>query len=193
MLKNAFHSRFTRLAILASCICGIAGCGGVLSVFDSQFLTALGLNQGAAILPGEAPAVLLEVENRTSRVIEFRLTWRDSDGEIHERTRALAVEEKFAESVFCPVEEITLGDVSDLTATGAIVRLGIGGAQDAFVEVEPFGVLLQESINYDCGDSVSFQILPSSQTASGYQLFAFIRRSGAQADDTTAVVGTDGT
>jgi hypothetical protein len=76
---------------------------------------------------------------------------------------------------------MTLGDVGNLDATGAIVRLGGGTADDPYIEVEPFGVLLQEGINYDCGDVITFTILPSSATLSGYQSFAFIRRSGAQA------------
>ncbi|GAF86848.1 unnamed protein product, partial [marine sediment metagenome] len=51
-----------------------------------------------------------------------------------------------------------------------------------YIEVEPFGVLLQEGINYDCGDVITFTILPSSATLSGYQSFAFIRRSGTQTE-----------
>ena len=80
---------------------------------------------------------------------------------------------------------MTLGDVSNLDAAGAIARLGGGGSADPFVEIEAFGVLLQQGINYDCGDSVTFTILPSSATLSGYQVFAFIRRSGAQTEVAT--------
>lgn len=164
----------TGLPFLSSCL--TAG-----DLFNPAFLQALGGGERVANLPGEAPAIVLEVENGTQRVIEFRLTWRDVESRIQERTRSLGLDEKFSEALICPVEETTLGDVSDLDATGAIVRLGTGTADDPFIEVEPFGVLLQEGINYDCGDSVTFTVLPSSATLSGYQIFAFIRRSGAQA------------
>ena len=112
--------------------------------------------------------------------MEFRLTWRDGDGQIHERTGILGVGDKYSEALICPIEEMTLGDVGNLNAIGAIVRLWSGTAFDAFIEVEPFGVLLQEEINYDCGDVITFTVLPSSVTLSGYQSFAFIRRTGAQ-------------
>jgi len=158
-----------------------AGCVGIGEFLSPSFTQALGLGARAATLPGEAPVIVLEVENRSGRVIEFRLTWRDSEGEIQERTRTLGVGAKFSEALICPVEETTLGDVSNLDATGAIVRLGGGTASDPFIEVEPFGVLLQEGINYDCGDSVTFSVQQSGDTLSGYRVFAFIRRSGAQA------------
>jgi hypothetical protein len=156
------------------------GCADIQNLLNPTFLQAIGVRESAASLPGEAPAVVIEVENGTQRVIEFRITWRDADAEIHERNGTLGVGEKYAEALICPVVEMTLGEVGNLDAIGAIVRLGGGSADDPFVEVEPFGVLLQEGINYDCGDMITFTILPSSATLSGYQSFAFIRRSGAQ-------------
>ena len=180
----ARHSAaFTFVTILA--VAGGAllpsGCLSVDSLLNPTFVQSLTSGGGGvANLPGEAPAIVLEVHNETGRNAEFRVTWRDSEGQIQERARALGVDESFAEMLICPIDELTLGDVSDLTATGAIVRLGSGSAIDPFIEVEAFGVLLQDGINYDCGDSVSFRILPSGATLSGYQIFAFINRSGAQ-------------
>lgn len=162
-----------------------SSCGSPAELFNPTFLQSVGVGEAAANLPGEAPAIVLEVDNGTDRVIEFRLTWRDGESQIQERTRSLGVGAKFSEALICPVEEMTLGDVSNLSAAGAIVRLGSGSAMDPFVEVEAFGVLLQEGINYDCGDSVTFTILPSSATLSEYQVFALIRRSGAQTDTGT--------
>jgi hypothetical protein len=167
-------------AALAVGLLAADGCADIQNLLNPTFLQAIGVGESAATLPGEAPAVVIEVDNGTQRVIEFRITWRDAAAEVHERTEALGVGEKYAEALICPVEEMTLGDVGNLDATGAIVRLGGGSAADPYVEVEPFGVLLQEGINYDCGDVITFTILPSSATLSGYQSFAFIRRSEAQ-------------
>ena len=166
-------------AALAVGLLAADGCADIQNLLNPTFLQVLGVGERVATLPGDAPAVVLEVDNGTQRVVEFRMTWRDSDGEISERTGSLGVGEKYSEAVICPVTELTLGEVSNLDATGAIVRLGSGGASDPLIEVEPFGVLLQEGINYDCGDSVTFTVLPSGATLSGYQVFAFIRRSGA--------------
>ncbi len=156
------------------------GCPVVGSLLNPELTSALGLSSRASELPGEAPAVVFEVDNQTGRPIEFTLSWRDADEQIQQRRRILPDGEKFAEAVVCPVSEVTLGDVSNPEAVGAIVRLGDGTPNDPFIEVEPFGVLLQDGINYDCGDVVTFAVRPSGATDSGFQIFAFIRRSGAQ-------------
>ncbi len=177
-------SSYGRPVITSSAVAALAlslcGCSFLQDFLNPTLFQSLGADQGAATIPGEAPAVLLEMENGTSRVVEFRLSWRDNDGQIQERTEILRAGAKFSESLFCPVEEMTLGDVGNLNAVGAIVRLGNGTTDDPFVEVEPFGVLLQEGSNYDCGDGVTFKVLPSAATLSGYQSFAFILRSGEQ-------------
>lgn len=167
----------------------LAGCTGFGSLFNNEFLTEVGLGDQVSVLPGEAPAIIIEMENQTGRVVEYRLSWRagdEDDLEFVERTGTLAVGDKVAEAVICPVQEITVGDVSNLDAFGAVVRLGQGTADDAFIEVEPFGVLLQNRVNYNCGDIVTFAVRPSGATASGYQLFAYVRRSGATIPLTTS-------
>jgi hypothetical protein len=175
-----------RLLHLAGRMAGIAGalwlvgCAGPTEVLNAQFLQDLGVGGTVASLPGEAPALLVEVENDTGRPIEYQLSWRDADGDVERFTGVLPADDKSGMMLFCPVVELTLGDVSDLTSTGAIVRLGSGGSNDPYIEVEPFGILLQDEINYHCGDSVTFAVLRSDATLSGFQVYAFIRRSGAQ-------------
>lgn len=165
-----------RLAVVCASVL-LAGCGSAVNLLNPDFAASLGLTQSVALLPGEAPSVLFEVENAAGRTIEAQLSWRDPEGDVVTRTMVIPAESKLAETVICPVSEVTLGDVGNLRSTGAIVRLGTGGANDPIVEVEPFGVLLQEGVNYDCGDSVSFRVQLSGATLSGYQIYAFIRRS----------------
>ena len=145
---------------------------------NSEFLSALGYSQGATLIPGESPEVKVQVENRTDRVVEALLTVRLAQDNVQQRTYSIPAGAKFGEAFFCPVSQMTLGDVANTSTTGAIVRLGNGGANDPIVEVEPFGVILESGVNYDCGDAVTFSVLPSAQTRSGYQIFAFVRRSG---------------
>lgn len=148
---------------------------------DPAFLNSLGIGTQPVTTPGEAPAVILEIENKTSFVIEANLAWRTTDsGTVEQRPVSIGSSEKYSELVFCPLTRVTLGELGDSEAIGAIVRYGAGTAADPFVEVEPFGRDLVVNVNYDCGDVVTFTVLPSSQTLSGYQIFAFIRRSGAQ-------------
>ena len=185
MVLNSHGKATVAGVVLLAGLLFVSSCVTAGDLFDPTFLQMLQIGERAANLPGEAPAIVLEVENGTDRVVEFRLTWRDAESTIQERTRSLGVGEKYSEALICPVEEMTLGDVSNLDDVGAIVRLGFGTASDPFIEVEPFGVLLQEGINYDCGDSVTFVVQPSGATLSGYRIFAQIRRSGAQTQTET--------
>jgi hypothetical protein len=155
----------------------LAGCVSPTEILNPELLQTFGVAGQVASLPGDAPALLVEVENKTHRPIEFLLTWRDPEGQIQREFGQLPPDGKTGRVLFCPVPELTLGDVGNLETTGAIVRLGTGGSNDPFIEVESFGVLLQEGVNYDCGDSVTFEVLPSQATLSGYQVFAFIRRA----------------
>lgn len=157
-----------------------AGCAGTLvDLFNPDFLSVTGATQRAATLPGQAPAILLQVENRTARNIDAFISYRTNGDTVETFTASLPPGLSSGRAVVCPVNEITLGDVSNLTRIGAIVRLGAGTTADAAIEVEPFGVLLKEGANYDCGDAITFTVSPSSQTLSGFQTAAFIQRSGA--------------
>lgn len=161
------------------CLLFVSACADPLQVFDDEFLTALDLGTRAASIPGDAPAVLIEVENRTSRRVEAQLSWRTGDGEARFEVFGLPPDDKMTEVLICPVDEITLGDVGDLTQPGAFIRLGGGGVNDPFIEVEAFGILLKEGANYNCGDAVTFTVEGSSKTLSGYQILAYIRRAEA--------------
>jgi hypothetical protein len=167
------------MIVLAMCLAaagGVLGCSGT-TLLNPDFLSALGFGGAAANIPGDAPSLLVEVENRTDRVVETLVSWRDGDSNVHARSIRLTAGTRRGEALICPIEEVTLGDVSALSRTGAIVRLGNGTNQDAFIEVEPFGILLQDGVNYDCGDAVTFAVVNSGETASGYQIFAFIQRA----------------
>lgn len=158
-----------------------AGCAAGLSTFLApEFLNEVGVGTRVAALPGDAPAVLLEVENRTGRVAEVQLQWREGDSDVGVLPELLDPGERVALALVCPIDEITLGDVSNLMLSGARIRLGDGGADDPFIDVEPFGVLLRDQANYNCGDIVTFAVIPSGATRSGYQIVAFIRRADAQ-------------
>ena len=185
MLELSRTSTHRRIAAVGCVVLGLSlfGCADVLNMFDPTFLEALGAQSRGASIPGDAPAVLVEVENRTGRNIEAQLSWRAGDSEVDFSIfGSMAPGEKQTQVLICPVDEITLGDVGDLDQTGAFVRLGDGGSNAPFLAVEPFGVLLKEGANYNCGDLVTFAIQPSSATRSGYQVFAFIRRAETLGD-----------
>jgi len=154
-----------------------AGCGQALSIFDPGFVQTVAGSAQAATLPGDAPAIVLAVENRTSLTIEAQISYRVQSDVVETYTAVVQGGQKTAQAIICPIEEITLGDISDLSRVGARVRFGLGTDADPYIEVEPFGVLLKAGQNYDCGDAVTFVVTTSSQTRSGYQTIAYIRRA----------------
>lgn len=164
--------------VTAGIIMAAGGCTGLTAIFNEEFLQAAALGPRAASLPGDAPSLLVAIENRTTRVVQAQVSFRTSTSQVQSYTTLVEGGEKTAQALVCPISELTLGDVSNLDQIGAIVRLGVGNANDPFIEVEPFGVLLKDGANYDCGDSVTFAIVPSGATLSGYQVYAFIQRSG---------------
>ncbi|TWT39935.1 hypothetical protein RAS1_43250 [Phycisphaerae bacterium RAS1] len=163
------------LAVGAVC----SGCTNATELLNPSFVEALGVtDQSVASLPDDAPAVLVAVENRTDRRITATLSWRGANDVTESFTfRRMFEGSRLAQAVVCPVTELTLGDVNNLDAVGVTVRLGDGGGNDPFVEVEPFGVLLKDDVNFNCGDAVTFVVQSSSTTRSGYQIVAYIQRA----------------
>jgi hypothetical protein len=164
----------------------LAGCGAfqVTNLMNPDFLSSLGLGASVATLPGDAPGLLVTAQNSTDRSIAMAISYRDVNDKVQSYTASIAPGDKTAQMLVCPVKEITIGDVSNLSLSGARVFL-VGSVTDPnaigsapYVEVEPFGVLLKEGVNYDCGDGLTFTVQASTQTRSGYQTIAYIRRSG---------------
>ena len=170
-----------RMVTLVAALAGpllAGGCAGAIQgLFDEEFLAAVAGGGAVASLPGDAPALLVAVDNRTDRTIEAMVMYRDADGVIESYTTVILPLETTARALICPIEEITLGDLSDSSAIGVEVRLGNGSVDDPYIEVEPFGVVLQEGVNYDCGDALTFAVRPSTINPSGYQTLVEIRRA----------------
>jgi len=170
--------RTGRTRAIGAAVAMTAACGCISEFINPDFLRILGGGEQVANLPGDAPALLIEVENQTANVVEAQLSLRGADGEVTTPPSfVIPPGEKFGRTFVCPVTELTLGDVANLDATGAVVFLGNGGANDPLVEVEPFGILLQEFINYECGDRVTFQVRTSAETSSGYRIFAIFQHA----------------
>lgn len=134
---------------------------------------------GAAVtLPGNAPALLVAVENRIDRLVYATVNYRDANDALQSYTAVVEPGQRTAKALMCPVPEITLGDLSNPSIGGVRVVLGNGTEADPYIEVEPFGIPLQVEQNYDCGDGITFTVQFSGETKSGYQTFAYIQRAG---------------
>lgn len=170
-------------------VLGLAGCGA-LQILNPDFLSVLGIGQVVSGLPGEAPGLLVSLNNQTGRWVQMLVSYRDEESSVRSYTSIVGPGERTAQMLVCPVTEITLGSVTDLERPGVIVFLadptavdtgdgGTGIEDMPFVEVDPLGVLLRDGLNYDCGDGIEFFVRPNSEASSGYQAFARVSRSGA--------------
>ncbi len=163
-----------------------AGCISPAEFVNPELVSALVGGQSVAVLPGTAPGLLVWVENRTNRQAEVVISYRDANDSVKSYTTAVSAGDKSGQMLICPVKEITLGSVSDLTQPGAHVALSenidvsVPAAAIPYIDVEAFGVLLREGVNYDCGDSLLFVVQPSGMTRSGYETIAFFRRATTQ-------------
>jgi len=156
----------------------VSGCGDLLGLFNGEFLSALGMGSSVASLPGDAPTLYVGIQNGTDKVIEAQLSYRTKDTGVETITTVVEPGQTTAQALGCPIDELTLGSVTDAKGVGARVRLGDGTAADPFIEVEPFGVILKNQVNYSCGDGVTFVVNRSSATRSGYLITAFFQRAG---------------
>lgn len=170
--------RFVRSGLLWAALSGaaaLAGCIGATDIFNESFINTVTGSEQVASLPQNAPFILLTIENRTNNLAEVEVTYRTTGAVVERLPATVEAGAKFAQAVPCPIDEITVGEITDLTVSGAVVRLGDGGADSPFVAVEPYGRLLTEGINYSCGDGVTFAVVSSTETASGYRVLAFVQ------------------
>ncbi len=173
-----------RLAEVGVLVLLIAGCGYLPNLFNEEFLAAFGRGVDVANLPGDAPGLLVSVANVTNRWITVVISYRDGGDAVQNYTTTVGPGEKTGQMLICPVQELTMGDVSSLQAPGARVYLVDASVASAaelvnapYIDVEPFGTLLKDVVNYDCGDEVVFTVETSNLTRSGYQTYAYIRRA----------------
>jgi hypothetical protein len=154
----------------------LGGCSPA-DFLNEQFVSSI-VGGTAVNLPGNAPALLVGVENRVDRLVSVTVNYRDSNDALQTYTAVVEPGQRTAKALICPVPEITIGDLSNPSIVGALVFLGNGTPADPFIEVEPFGIPLQAGQNYDCGDGITFVVQYSTATKSGYQTFAYIQRAG---------------
>lgn len=174
-----------RLAVVGMglLICGIMSCVSAVDFLSPEFLSLIEGSQRVANLPTEAPGLLVSVENRTDRLARIDISYRQGDTGMDNYVTYMNPGDKSGQMLICPITEITIGNLADLNASGAAVALIMGASLSSglanipFLEVQPFGTILREGVNYDCGDEILFVIQPSGSTVSGYQTVAFIRRA----------------
>jgi hypothetical protein len=183
---SAFRSQNVRLAVLAL-TAALIGCQSGIGLLNPEFVELLRPGSSAKGIPGDDPAILVYVQNLTDRWAVMTISYRTSADAVVQYTTSLNPGDKSGQVIVCPVTEITLGNVSDLSEVGVRVGARRGPLssedplQEPFIEVEPFGILLVEDVNYSCGDALTFVVQPSDSSSSGFGTIAY-RQVGEATD-----------
>lgn len=178
-------TRIVRLAAIA--VVGLLpACDSGLGLLNPDFVELLRPGSSAKGIPGDNPAILVYVQNLTDRWAVMTVSYRTGDDAVVQYSTSLNPGDKSGQVIVCPVTEITLGSVSDLSEVGVRVGARRGPLtadplQEPFIEVEPFGILLVEDVNFGCGDSLTFVVQPSDSSSSGFGTIAY--RQIGQATD----------
>jgi hypothetical protein len=156
----------------------LAGCLSGGSILNPDLVPTLTGNEQVASLPGNAPAVVIAFENQTTKAAFADVSIRFGDNEVETVSYSLVgAGFRLASAYPCPVSQVTVGDVSDPSVGGVGIYLagtGNQGQTDTFTRVEPFGIILQEGATFECGDEITFALVPTNATPSGYRILAFI-------------------
>ncbi len=169
----------------------LIGCQTGLGLLDPEFVELLRPGDSARSIPGDNPGLLVYVENRTDRAALMTVSYRTSEDAVETYTTSLNPGDKSGQVLVCPITEITLGSVADLSevgvrvvATPGVIGAGVDITQLPGIEVEPFGILLTSDRNFSCGDSLTFVVQPSSTSRSRFGTIVY-RRIGEAAALTT--------
>ncbi len=173
------------LRILTALFLGvIMAWGGVGFGCNPNLTQSLGGTANLPTAPGETPYVLLRMTNAITGPtigglptgapvgVNYLITWRYAGGTTDmwgTSGGGLAATEDLGVLIPCNVTVITMGDVDDLTADGA--WLAYHGALDFVQEaLQPFGKLLQNGVDFRCGDVLTFVTYNDSSNARGYSV-----------------------
>ena len=98
----------------------VLGCGllNFSEFLSADLLSSLGVGSKVASLPGDAPGLLVAVENRTSRPCQVQVSYRDANYTVTAYITNVPPGDRNAQMLVCPVAEITLGDVYNLDKIG---------------------------------------------------------------------------
>ncbi len=156
-------------------------CFSPLEFLNPEFVSSLGAQGKVASVPGQAPGLVVTVANRTTRAAEITISYRDAEDAVQNYTTYLEPGDSSGQMLICSITEITIGSVTDLHASGARVALvegQVGGDLNSVptIDVEAFGTLLREGVNYECGDAINFVLRASGSTRSGFDEIAYFQR-----------------
>jgi hypothetical protein len=119
------------------------------------------------VAPGLAPFIAMRAVNMTNQGVVFTLSWQHT-GASQPSQFQFRVGPDFNGGIVvaCPVSRLTLGDVQNRDATGALIVF----ADNTRQEVPTLGKILLSDVDYFCGDLVIFAVMRDESTVGGYSV-----------------------
>ncbi len=183
--------------------------GGVGAGCNPNLVSSLGGTASLPTAPGANPYILVRFQNQikgppqnsgqtAASGVDFLATYRMT-GAKYSITGVmgdgLEYTADFGELVPCNMTVITLGDVDDLTAPGAWVAYH-GTLDPVLQPLAPFGKLLQNGVDFRCGDVLTFitYLMPENSRSYGvdYQVQSGASVTGPFSGPDTFTMFTDG-
>lgn len=150
------------LAVLAT----VLGCTNIVSSsLNPQFLEVLGTPY-APVAPGTAPFVVARVLNMTDHRVLFFVSFEPTSQEPGTFTFNVDADTDSGLVFSCPTHRLTLGDITNRDATGALIIFDDNTRQ----EIPALRKILRNGIDYFCGDLIVFAAIKDSSTVGGYSL-----------------------
>lgn len=174
--------RLTLTLILGAYLCWTAldlGCA-------ASFLSGFGASNNVPTAPGHNPYIVLRFVNTITGAAQsatatqpgsavFDATWRYAGGgkdyfgyrALPGSTQVMSPGEDLGTILPCDISVLTVGDVDDLTATGAWVSWS---GSVVLQDLPPMGRLLQNGTDFRCGDVVTFMLEPNNDIAQRFNI-----------------------
>ncbi len=163
-----FCSTRKNVAIAVLAVLGtVLGCNNMgTDSLNPQFMEVLGTPY-APVAPGTAPFVVIRVLNMTDHQVIFYISIEPANGEpIQPITANVNSGFDGGMALSCPIPRITLGDVTNRDATGALIVFDENTRQ----EIPALSKILRDGIDYFCGDLIVFAAIKDNSTVGGYSL-----------------------
>jgi hypothetical protein len=167
-------NRLTQI-ILTVCLGATLGWMSLSAGCNPQLIGSLGGERHLPITPGATDYILIRFYNAASMPagtgMEFNQQYRIAGGAMYGfgGVTGLVDGEDFGQLIPCNVTVVTLGDVDDPTVAGAYVIYNppLDPVRRA---IKPLGKILQNGIDFRCGDTITFISVNDSTASEGYSL-----------------------
>ncbi len=145
---------------------------------NATFLSSTGMSSYVPSTPGANPYIILRFTNSILGPDQspdelnqpgeacFWATWRYAGGGLDsiggKGTNDMGAGMDYGVVLPCDLTVMTVGNVDDLTQPGAWITYNPGGESNVLQALPPMGRVLQNGVDFRCGDVITFMLEPNN-------------------------------